>query len=633
MKFIKPELWLPKGIDDLEPNAWEALRRRKSTSVIAGPGAGKTEFLAQKAVYLLETGLCPPNQKILSISFKTDAAKNLADRVKARCPAELSNRFISMTFDAFTKNIVDRFYDAIHDDWKPTKQYEVIFPNRQTVDNFWHRLVNQLTGDDHTSISRVVSQMTDSTFESNVVGSWRIPSGGLQATFSPRDYIIVMWLLEQVSVSGNDKSSLSFTTINRLAEYIIRSNNHIHRALNYTYPFVFVDEFQDTTYAQYDFLLSAFCSNEVAVTVVGDYKQRIMGWAGARGDAFHQFETDFSAEQIPLLLNHRSSPELIRIQHVIAQAIDNNVREVRTSNHNQISGESAWICFNTNIEGEARYLAQRISNDMQSRTLIPRDFSILVRQRPEDYEEELSYYLAQYGLSLRNESIRIGKTTLQDLLAEDLTSLFSALVKLGLGHRNPQVWHQLSEEIQLLRNTSPEDDRTQRLVERRLTTFISELKELMQQQFNLDNARLVFERIIAFIDLNDLRNTFSRYATGDLLEINLEALRLFVTNCIRNQSSWQGFLDEFEGTNHIPLMTIHKSKGLEFDTTIFMGIDDSAWWSYRSGDTEGLSTFFVALSRAKQRAIFSYCQQRGQRNRVSDFYALLAAAGVQEYVI
>nr|WP_286198519.1 3'-5' exonuclease [Salinisphaera sp. G21_0] len=89
-------------------------------------------------------------------------------------------------------------------------------------------------------------------------------------------------------------------------------------------------------------------------------------------------------------------------------------------------------------------------------------------------------------------------------------------------------------------------------------------------------------------------------------------------------------MDEFEGINHIPLMTIHKSKGLEFDTTIFMGIDDNAWWSHRPGDIEGLSTFFVALSRAKHRAIFSYCHQRGDRNRVSDFYDLLASAGVQE---
>ena len=129
MKFIESEYWHPKGIDDLEPNAWLALRQRESTAVIAGPGAGKTEFLAQKAAYLLETGLCPPNKKILAISFKTDAAKNLSDRVKKRCPEELSNRFVSMTFDAFTKNLVDRFRMALPELHRPSKRYEISFPS------------------------------------------------------------------------------------------------------------------------------------------------------------------------------------------------------------------------------------------------------------------------------------------------------------------------------------------------------------------------------------------------------------------------------------------------------------------------------------------------------------------------
>lgn len=137
MKFIQPEHWQPKGIENLEPNAWQALRRRESTSVIAGPGAGKTEFLAQKAAYLLETGLCPTNKKILAISFKTDAAKNLADRVEERCPEELGSRFVSMTFDAFSKNIVDRFRMALPPQWRPTKPYDVTFATRQQITSFF----------------------------------------------------------------------------------------------------------------------------------------------------------------------------------------------------------------------------------------------------------------------------------------------------------------------------------------------------------------------------------------------------------------------------------------------------------------------------------------------------------------
>ncbi|CAH9064212.1 ATP-dependent DNA helicase Rep [Pseudoalteromonas sp. CIP111854] len=624
MKFIQSDHWQPKGIDELEPNAWQALSRRESTSVIAGPGAGKTEFLAQKAAYLLETGLCPPNQKILAISFKTDAAKNLADRVKERCPEELSNRFVSMTFDAFTKNLVDRFRMALPERHRPSKRYEISFPTfrqeKSLISSFRNNFGNAV------GIYNIRQRLQNMN---QFIGSVRIGDSGLLWL---EEEFLDFWLSQQINYADGI-SRVSFLALNRLAECIVRTNDHVHRSIRASYPIVFVDEFQDTTFAQYDFLSSVFKSSEVEVTVVGDYKQRIMAWAGAKGDAFHQFEADFSAQRHSLLLNHRSSPELVRIQHVIARAIDHEVREVQTSNNNLISGDAAWICCSYNVNQEAAHLAHWIANDMQGRSLNPRNYSILVRQKPEDYEQQLSHYLAQHGLSLRNESVKIGQATLQDLLAEELTILFSTLLKLGLGHRNAQAWNQLSADVRLLRNTTKEDEKALRQVERQLALFISELKDLMRQSFRPDNSRLVFERIIAFIDLNDLRKTFSRYATGDLLEINLAALEEFFTNCVDTQNSWTGLLDEFEGTNHIPLMTIHKSKGLEFDTTIFMGIDDNAWWSYRPGDSEGLSTFFVALSRAKQRAIFSYCQQRGQRTKIADFYALLSAAGVQEYVI
>jgi hypothetical protein len=46
-----------------------------------------------------------------------------------------------------------------------------------------------------------------------------------------------------------------------------------------------------------------------------------------------------------------------------------------------------------------------------------------------------------------------------------------------------------------------------------------------------------------------------------------------------------------------------------------------------------LAAFFVALSRAKQRAIFAFCQQRGDRRNVGELYRLLADAGVSEIAI
>lgn len=104
MTRVSRDDWVPQGVGGLEGRAWEALRETDSSILVtAGAGAGKTEFLAQKASYLLQTGICPAPKRILAISFKKDAAQNLAERVAKRCPRDQARRFDSITFDAFTK--------------------------------------------------------------------------------------------------------------------------------------------------------------------------------------------------------------------------------------------------------------------------------------------------------------------------------------------------------------------------------------------------------------------------------------------------------------------------------------------------------------------------------------------------
>lgn len=77
MRLLSPESWLPHGVDSLEPNAWRALKNQGNTLVVAGPGSGKTEFLAQRAAFLLETGLCAAPRRVLAISFKTMRLRTL----------------------------------------------------------------------------------------------------------------------------------------------------------------------------------------------------------------------------------------------------------------------------------------------------------------------------------------------------------------------------------------------------------------------------------------------------------------------------------------------------------------------------------------------------------------------------
>lgn len=112
--MIKPEDWEPTDGLVLEPHAHTAaIAVEENVIVAAGPGAGKTELLAQRADYLLRTGLCPYPRRILAISFKVDAARNLRDRVRQRSGGKYAARFDSLTFHAFAKRIIDNFRPAL----------------------------------------------------------------------------------------------------------------------------------------------------------------------------------------------------------------------------------------------------------------------------------------------------------------------------------------------------------------------------------------------------------------------------------------------------------------------------------------------------------------------------------------
>ena len=288
--LVAPDAWRPRGIADLEPNAWHVLRRQGNTCVVAGPVSGKTEFLAQRAAYLLETGTCPAPHRLLAIAFKTDAAENLATRVRERCDRAQADRFASMTFDAFTKSLVDRFLLALPADWRPTKPYEIDFPKRRQVEDFLTRA--RLAAPQPWQAA--IASFGPSDFESKIVGSFRLPLQAI-APATAIEFVVERWWTELMRRPG--RSLLTFIMLNRLAELLLRARSQIARAVHATYPFVFVDEFQDTTHAQYDFLLSAFAYSRITLPPAVANPPLITVLAAASTVALERLEAGFPSQR------------------------------------------------------------------------------------------------------------------------------------------------------------------------------------------------------------------------------------------------------------------------------------------------------------------------------------------------
>jgi superfamily I DNA/RNA helicase len=617
---LRPDQWKPQGIPDLEPNAWDALRADYNTVVTAGPGAGKTEFLAQRAAYLLQTGGCPTPRRILAISFKNDAAANLSERMRVRCK-EHSRRFFSVTFDSFTKGLVDRFRLAIPDAWRPLKGYEILLPARRDFQNFLTRAREAAPRQWRPEIVG----LPESEFEREVIGTYSLSPDSLKPTCG-RDFAVNQWWQEALRAT---KCRVSFVMLNRLADLLLRSHPHIMRALRATYSHVFLDEFQDTTYAQYALLQTIFRPTKAIMTAVGDDKQRIMVWAGARPDAFIRFQEDFRAVGISLLFNYRSSPELVKIQHVVAKALERDAPLAVAQTQSKISEHAAQIWSFRGQQSEAAGLARWIASEMQARSLLPRDFAILVRQTAESLETALKESFTAQGLDLLNVSKRVKRTTLQDLLSEELTEIIVHFLRLLIARRASEAWNKVQQFLTIVRGIDHEDDVSCRKLQTSLSEWLRFTRKSMNAGVNAEAAATVMKAIFEFLPLEAVRRAVPRYSIGDTLEITREALLHHFSSTADNSITWEQCLNVFDGSASVSLMTIHKSKGLEYDTIFLVGLDDDSWWSYSPENPEGASTFFVALSRAKQRAIFTYCRTRA-REKVSDLYELLSAAGVHE---
>lgn len=621
---VEAEAWAPVGVSSLESNALKVVRSTGHRSVLAGPGAGKTELLAQRAAYLLQTGACPGPQRILAISFKRDAARNLALRVGQRCQREHASRLDSVTFDAFAKGLLDRFGQALPPRWRPTPDYEILFPK---ADLFREFLRSVSESRDRVGTAAQIHAIVPGTFERRFVVAARLPEAGWLSPSPAQWATDAFW---QHMLHDGKRSTLTFPMIGRLAELLVRVNETVRRAHALTYSHVFMDEFQDTTQVQYDLIHTLFLGTGTLVTAVGDNKQQIMRWAMAMEAPFDVFEADFGARRIPLLNNYRSSPDLVRIQHVLAQALDAGAPPPVSKTEGTVSGDCCAVWDFASPRAEARHLATYMAGEMKSHGLQPRDFVLLVRQKADSYAQELEPHFTAAGLRLRNEDASVGALKLQELLTEDLSIDCVLLLRVAMTRNAGAAW---AEALRTLEGLMPAgfdpDDANHRRLSKSLDHFASSLADRYPDPPTSQEQAAALVRALAdFLGRDRLKAAHPAYAQGDWFAKVEDSVTQHLLSSAASASDWASTLDVYEGLDAVALMTIHKSKGLEYHTVVFVGLDDAAWWSYARETTESTAGFFVAFTRAKQRVIFTYCPTRGNRNEIEPLYSLLEQAGV-----
>ncbi|MBF1114802.1 MAG: ATP-dependent helicase [Solobacterium sp.] len=605
--------WCPADGFILESEAMETVLNDKNTLVVAGPGAGKTELLAQRACFLLETNTCRYPKKILAISFKKDAADNLRERVEVRCGKELALRFESKTYDAFAKEIVDRFKNSLDESYRPLNDYKIA--GTKDVKKAFEIAGLNFSGN-QTEFSRVYG---------NKLSTNTLP---LHPDFIDKIFIDAWNVLLKGSRHNNFESSLTFEMISRLAEYLIRTNRYIKKAIEMTYSHVFLDEFQDTTSIQYELVKTCFVQTGTIITAVGDTKQRIMLWAGARKSIFEDFQNDFSSQKRTLIMNHRSAPRLVEIQKAMYNRLNEDPIDLKTNEKwDQADGEAYLRLFEDHIK-EADVLSEEI-NSLISTGVKINEICILVKQKVDDYSREIINKLLTYNIKARNEAVY------QELLKEDVIKILVSLFRLASNVGKPDDWDYIYDVLCELygidESCKPEI----------LNKFISKIGLMINDieiNLNIANEEQFSELVdskVRDISYERFASKFQQYKSKDYFDGLVDEFKRLVWIEYNETKDWIKAIDNFEGKNSIPIMTIHKSKGLEYDTIFFIGLEDSAFWAFKNQPHEDRCAFFVALSRAKRRIDFTFSKNRPlkylniqKHNSINEFYELFKETGI-----
>lgn len=520
------DAWKPADGLTLEPNALLAAKEQvRCLALTAGPGAGKTEMLAQRADFLLRTGTCRYPKRILAISFKVDASSNLKERIKRRCGSELATRFDSYTFHAFAKRIIDRF--------------------------------------------RPILRGVDALNVGYKIGSQRVTN-------------------EQIT----------FNELVPLAIEILKSSRLARNAVRQTYSDVFLDEFQDCTSLQYELLKLAFQGTSIRLTAVGDTKQKIMGWAGAMDGIFNAFVADFDAVPLNMYRNFRSKPRLLRLQNEIIRKLDPS----SVMPDDQLAGEEGEVLAWRFEDGqrEADYLANMIYAWITADQLAPAEIAVLISKQLDLYADHLMAALAARGIPFRNEQ------DMQDITVEPAARLIVDYLSCLYGQREPKAW------VRLMNQLIPFADED---IQSSARKDIDRL--LKQQRKEIALAELVdaplsgwWERTSEFlkgVGIETLVSLSPDYESHDRLKEVVRDARARILELLKLDSDLPKALERFSDDQAVRILTIHKSKGLEFDSVIIMAVENEIFFGDQD---ENRCAFFVGVSRAKKRLILTHADKR-----------------------
>jgi DNA helicase-2/ATP-dependent DNA helicase PcrA len=412
------------------------------------------------------------------------------------------------------------------------------------------------------------------------------------------------------------------------------------------FRYVLVDEYQDTNYAQYLIVkkLAAVFEN---ICVVGDDAQSIYSFRGANIQNILNFKKDYPDFQLyKLEQNYRSTKNIVEAANgVIAKNKDQIKKTVWTAND---SGEKISVTRTLTDNEEGKVVTNKILDKSRNDGLSFNDFAILYRtnRQSRSFEEALrklnipykiygglSFYqrkeikdlLSYFRLAANQqdeEALKrvinypkrgIGKTTMEHVIIaanqysvspwEVISDFNRYPVQINTGARN-----RISEFVTMIKSFSAQmDSKDADILAQEIARSSGILKELNSEK---DKGPEEVER---YQNIEELLSAIKEF-TISRGEEESKALSEFMLDVALLTDA---DAKEDEEKNHVTMMTIHSSKGLEFQHVYLVGLEENLFPSQlslgsRTDLEEERRLFYVAVTRAKETCNLSYATSRFQ---------------------
>ncbi len=608
----------PPFLKDLNPEQYQAVTTTEgAVLVLSGAGTGKTRVLTTRIAYILAMGLARP-WEILAVTFTNKAAKEMKERLEKMVGADARAVWLG-TFHSIGVRILGKAPEAVG--LKPN--FVVLGTDDQ------ERLLKQILQEAGVDIKKYTPAML-----ADVINRWKdrglSPSSVTPAQNSGFCDGRALGFYQVYQQRLRELNAVDFGDLLLLPLEVFKNRPDILAHYQNQFRYILVDEYQDTNVAQY-MLLRLLSKQHGNLCCVGDDDQSIYSWRGAEVANILEFEQTFSnALIVRLERNYRST------EHILGAAsalISNNTgrlgKTLKVADDSESGGDLVKVSGYWNGADEADKIVQEIEVQQAKGTSLS-DMAILVRAsfQTREFEETLIRYGVPYKIIggfkfYEREEIRDAVAYLRLVLNQTDDLAFLRIVnkpRRGIGEQalSAVQFAAKHHKVPLFEAVAWAELRP--AVRKTLDNFTNQIKQWNELSQTMAPAHLATKILEDSGYMTMWRMDKSPEAEGRIENIK----ELY--NVLGDFTSLYEFLeyaalitdtDDKVEADQLVVMTLHASKGLEFDTVFLPGWEDGLFPHQKALDEtgdEGLEEerrlAYVGLTRAKKRAYISFASSR-----------------------